>query len=309
MNMKAQEFVNLYTQQEWDETITPFENEVGFSLIRFYPKNTLYYKDDKRMFIKVAILDRGLFYEVNMTKPEKRGETTGYVIKDGEEYRKKVTGFMSSNDNEFAFDEASKKIVHIPTKKPLSLNEFIDVLEGNHLSDRLYFKRILNTLADRTLKVFFWLSDKHYEKIHVSLDRSRFTREHRADTTKEELKSIEPFFKYFYISRNMIFGTLLLVFLLALLVALFPTYIPLGHAWHTLFGEFTLSNPLLILFVFLVLFTSEKISVWLNTSINRFLKPEQNHFAKSPKESFIAKLHDFQYHSKFNLKLNLRASR
>ena len=116
--MTPQKFANLYTRQESDETITPFQNEVGFSLIRFYQKDTPYHRDERRMFIKIAALDRGFFYGVDMTKPQKRDQTTEYVITDGEEYGKKVTNFMSDG-SEFKFDEATKKVVTNPRAKVL----------------------------------------------------------------------------------------------------------------------------------------------------------------------------------------------
>src|SRR3989338_4694632 len=102
--MNAQEFTNLYSHQTSDESITTFQNEMGFSLIRLYPESTPYHNDGRRMFVKIAALDRGFFYGGDMTKPQKREETTDYVITDGEEYKKKVTNFMSDG-SEFTFDE------------------------------------------------------------------------------------------------------------------------------------------------------------------------------------------------------------
>jgi hypothetical protein len=303
--MNSKDFVTLYSKQEYDETITPFENEVGFSLIRFYPQDTPYFRDDMRLFIKVAVLERGFFYEVNMTRPEKHGEATSYVIKSGEDYKERVTSFISEGE-EFVFEEASKKVVHISTKKNFSLNEFIDIIEGNHLADRLFLKRGLNIGTDWILRVLFWLSDKRYEKITVSIDRYHFTRDNKP--TLEEHKNIEPFFKYFYISKNMIFGILLLTLFLMSASTFLVNYSPFSFIKNLSLGDFSLSNPLLVLLIFLVLFTSEKLSLLLNRSISRFTKPEQNHFQK-PKESFIEKLHNFQYQNKFNLKLKLRTDR
>src|SRR3989344_5557526 len=109
--MNGEEFAKLYTRQDSDETITPFQNEVGFSLIRFYPKDTPYFKDGRRMFIKIATLDRGFFYGVDMTKPQKREATTDYVITDVEEYKRKVTNFFSDG-SEFVFDNTTQKVNH-----------------------------------------------------------------------------------------------------------------------------------------------------------------------------------------------------
>jgi hypothetical protein len=299
--MNSQEFKDLYKKQDSDETITSFKNEAGFSLIRPYLKNAPYYKDGRRMFIKVAILDRGFFYGVDMTKPEKREETTSYVITDGEEYKKKVTNFVSdTRDDEFIFDESQKKIKHNKTSRYFTLNEFVEILVTNHLSDRLFWKRRGNALVNAILKILFWLSDKHYEKVRVSIDKHNFSRDNKP--VMEEQSKTEPFFKYFYISKNLIFAILLTTFLIAILVGIFPNEIPLKYIWYSLFGEFSLSNPLVVLLFFLALFSSEKISIWLNKNIKDFLMPDKGYFSEK-KETFIEKLHNYQYHNKFNLKL------
>lgn len=306
MIMDAKEFTNHYTKQDSDEAITPFQDEAGFSLIRSYPKETPYYKDGRRMFIKVAALDRGFFYGVDMTKPEKRGETTEYIITEGGEYKKKITNFISDGSSEFVVDNVNKKIMHQPTSKVFTLNEFVDILVANHLADRLFWKRKLNTFIDLILKTLFWLSDKHYERVRVMMDKYHFSQGKKPAV--EEQTNIEPFFKYFYISKNFIFGVLLMTFLIAVLAAVFPERIPLKYIWHSLFGEFSLSNPMVVLLFFLSLFSSEKLSIWLNKNINNFLMPQDSHFSKQ-KESFIEKLHNYQFNNKFDLKLNRRINR
>lgn len=292
--MNSEEFKNLYLMQSSDESITPFTNEVGFSLIRKYPEGTAYFKNGRLMFIKVAVLDRGFFFGVDMTKPEKRGETTDYIITDGEEYRRNVTNFFSDG-SEFMFDNKSQRVVHQPTNKIFTMNEFVEVLASNHLSDRLFFKRKLNALANMILKFLFWLSDKHYDKVRVSIDKYDFNRNNKP--LIEEEKNSEPFFKYFYISKNILFAILLFVFLLAIISAIFPKLIPLVRFWP--FGDFSLSNPFMILFFFLILFSCEKFSVWLNAKIKDFFKEDK--FER--KNNFIERLHNYQYQNKFKLKL------
>ena len=289
--MNGEEFAKLYTRQDSDETITPFQNEMGFSLIRFYPKDTQYYKDERRMFIKIANLDRGFFYGVDMTKPQKRDETVDYVITDGQEYKKKVTNFFSDG-SEFGFDSSSKRIIHQPTGKSFTMNDFVEILAANHLSDRLFFKRIRNELANGVLKFLFWLSDAHYERVQTAIDKYHYGKG-EIPPPKDEKKNIEPFFKYFYISKNILFAILLITF---------PSAIFLGHLWA--FGDFSLSNPSLVLLFFLVLFSCEKFSIWLDKKIKEFLMPDKSIFAEK-KINFIEKLHEFQYQNKFNLKLKI----
>lgn len=287
--MNSDEFVKLYTlQNPPDESITPFQNEIGFSLIRRYPENTAYNKDGRRMFIKVAILNRGFFYSVDMIKPEKRGKTIDYIVRYGDEYKKKITNFVSDG-GEFTFDNTTQKVIHQPTNRSFTLNEFVDILAKNHLSDRLFLKRKLNGLVNVVLKFLFWLSDAHYERIRTSIDKYHYSKGEKLP--KEEKKNIEPFFKYFYISKNILFAILLIAF---------PSAIFLGHFW--LNGNFSLSNPSIVLLFFLVLFSFEKISIWLDKKIKGFLIPEENHFAER-KVNFIEKLHEFQYKNKFKIKL------
>lgn len=290
--MNSEEFVKLYTHQDSDESITTFQNEIGFSLIRFYPKNTSYFKDGRRIFIKIAVLDRGFFYSVEMTKPEKEGERTNYIITEGEEYKRKVTNFFSDG-SEFTFNNTTKKVNHQLSNKSFTMNEFVEILAANHFSDRLFFKRILNELANRVLKFLFWLSDTRYERIQMTIDRYHYGKSENPPP-KDEKKNIEPFFKYFYISKNILFTILLVTF---------PSAIFFGHLW--VYGDFSLSNPSLLLLFFLILFSCEKFSTWLDKKIKGFLMPSKNHFAEK-KINFIEKLHDYQYNNKFNLELNIR---
>lgn len=272
-----------------DESITSFTNEVGFSLIRKYPEGSFYYKDGRRMFIKVVVLDRGFFYEVNMTKPEKRKEVISYILTDGEEYKRKVTNFFSDGI-EFSFDNTIKKIIHQSTGESFLMNEFIEILVANHLSDRLFFKRIWNECANRTLKFIFWLSDDYYERVHTAIDIYHYNKG-EISTPKDEKKNIEPFFKYFYVSKNILFLILLITF---------PSALFFGHFW--VYGDFSLSNPSLILLFFLILFSCEKFSIWLDKNIKEFLMPPKNHFAER-KINFLEKLHKYQYQNKFKIKL------
>lgn len=284
--MNSEEFKNLYSMKASDESITPFTNEVGFSLIRKYPEGTPYYKDRRRMFIKVALLDRGFFYEVNMTKPEKREETTSYILSGGEEYKRKVTNFLSG-DSEFTFDNTTKKVIHQPTRKSFSMDEFIEILVSNHLSDRLFWKRKASSVANSILKFLFWLSDKHYDRVKTMVDRFHFNQ--RETYSEEKINHVDPFFKYFLISRNTLFVGLIFAFLAAIL-----------FTQYEIVGEFTVANPLIVLAFFLLLSLCEKISILLNTKIKEFFTPRKFY---NEKPNFIERLHDYQFQNKFKLKL------
>ncbi len=288
--MNIQEFTNLYIKQDIDEKVTSFNGEIGFSLVRQYPEGTPYQKDGKKMFIKVAIINNSLFYSVDMTKPEKRGEDFSYILTDGREYKKSITNFISNTeDNEFIFDQSLQKVIHLKSKKKFNLNQFIDVLVFNHLSDCLFWKRKLNYLASGILKIFFWLVKYHYDHLETSMNLYHFKKGEKSFPVKE--KEPDPFFKYFDISKNILF---LLFITLSSLSFFF------GHLWSS--GDFSVSNPTVVLFFFLILFSCEKISLSLEKSIREFLKPEDNIFSKK-KMNFIEKLHQYQQKNQFNLKI------
>ena len=246
-----------------------------------------------RMSIKVALLERGFSFGVEMTKPEKRGEDISYIISSGEVYKKKVTTFASELDSdEFTFDSTKKKVKHNKTNQYFTLNEFVAILVENHLSDRLFWKRQVNRLADLAIKMVFWLSDKHYERAQVIVDRFHF-KQGKKQVVKDD-KSIEPFFKYFRISKNLFLSVLVTVFVLSLKLP------------HLLPGELSLSNPLVILLFFIALFSSEKLSNWLDEGIKEFMMPE-NIPLPERNENFIERLHNFQHQNKFDLKLGKRS--
>jgi hypothetical protein len=182
---------------------------------------------------------------------------------------------------------------HRPSGKSLTINEFVEILAETHLSDPLFFKRILNELANMVLKILFWLSDSRYERVQVAIDKYHYG-EGENHRPKDEKKNIEPFFKYFYISKNILF---------AILLVTFPSAIFFGHFWA--YGDFSLSNPSLLLLFFLILFLCEKFSTWLDKKIKAFLMPPKDHFTEK-EINFIEKLHDYQYNNEFNLKLNIR---
>ncbi len=289
---------DLYSKKEDDDDVIEFDTENGFTIIRNYPKGTQYYKDKDKMFIKVAITNEGLFYSVDMTKPEKRGDSNHYIIIDGGKYKKKVTNFFSGAEDQVVFDESSNKIFSKSKNKSFSINEFVEILVKNHLSDKLRSKRIANKLVHFLLKIIFWLADNHYEKVRVSIDRS--SRDNKNIEEKE--KNTEPFFKYFYITKNIIFSILLIIFIFFIFVKIFPFFSFLKKLW--IFGEFSLSNPFVFLFFFLIAFICEKLSILLNKKIKDFfIKDNNNFYYNKRKENFIEKLHEYQYKNKFKLKL------
>lgn len=284
--MSGEEFAKLYERGSIDESVIPFSDEVGFSLIRLYPEGTAYHADGMRMFIKVAVPATGFFYDVSMTKPEKRGEDLSYVITDGENYRHKVTNFFSG-DGEFIFDKSEKKVIHSPSKQEFTLNEFVEILSRNHLRDLLFWKRKKNAVVNTFLQFLFWLSDKHYDRVKTAIDKYHLER--NETYSDESQKNIDPFFKYFLISRNTLFGGLVIAFCSAVL-----------FSEYKLISDFTVANPLIVLAFFLLLSFCEKISIWLDGKIKGFFT-QRKFYNEQP--NFIEKLHEYQFQNKFPLQL------
>ncbi|MCA9351318.1 hypothetical protein KC929_00890 [Patescibacteria group bacterium] len=283
--MDSKKINELYKKQESDLKVTPFEGEVGFSLVRNYPLESLYAKDDKKVFIKIALLEGGLFYSVHMVEPSKRKGSFEYNIVDGYSYKKKVTNFVSDiKDNEFSFDKTKKKVIHSKSKKEFSLNEFIEILYKNHLSDRLFWKRQKNFLVKWILISIFWLLDKHYNYVEVSINEYKF--KNGELKFSNESKKIEPFFKYFEISRNLLFLLLLLVF-------------PISY----FFDDYSLSNPLVVSLFFLILLLSEKLYLFFVKQFENFFLKQENTFSQKKKNNLIEKLHIYHQRNQFDLKI------
>jgi len=280
--MTAADFANFYVKQNVDEKITPYANAVGLSLVRNYAKDLKFYKDGMKMFFHLRLNeDNSVTGSLDMVKKDKEYDDK-YVIITDDKYKKGTTGIdYFDKEDGFTFRIESKKIFYALDNRSFTMNEFVDLLEKNHLSDRLFWKRKNNYAVNVFLKYFFWLSDKNYDQVQVMLDRHRPEQEKKYN--KGDEKEFEPFFKYFHISKNILFSSLFIGFLASLIIT-FLFYIE----------DFSLSNPVIILFFFLVLFLLEKISVWVDKKLKQFFKGEIN---------FISKLMDYLYKNSFRLKI------
>lgn len=280
--MTATDFANLYVKQSEDEKITPYEDGIGFSIVRNYAPNTKYYKDGMKMFFHLRLKnDNSVAGSLDMVKEDKEYGGKYTIIMD-DDYKKGTTGIdYFGNDDGFLFQSETKKIFYASENKNFTINEFVDLLVKNHLSDRLFWKRKNDYAISVFLKYFFWLSDKNYDRIQVMLDRHRPEQEKKYN--KGDEKNIEPFFKYFYISKNILFSSLFIGFFASLLIP-----------FLFCIEDFSLSNPTIILFFFLVLFLLEKISVWMNNKIEQFFKGRNN---------FISESMDYLYKNSFRIKI------
>lgn len=279
--MQPQEFRDLYIEQKQDLGVTTFQDVAGFSVVKEYPENTKFFKDGNLMFIRVYLRDGFVCGGIEMV--DGKGHDNGiYYLVDVNKYKNKVTGFSFFEEEDIIFDPIAKKVHIGKQKRNLSLNEFIDVLVKNHLQDKLFFKRKINFLAQVLVMFVFWLSDQKYDdvRIFVNIDNSQLQNQNKIK------KDAEPFFKYFYISKNILFTLSTFVILL---LFFFQHYNIIKSKL------FVVSNPIFIFAFFLFLFISEKITVFLGEKIEEFI-------GKDKKENFISRLHLYRYKNSFKLK-------
>lgn len=266
-----EEFKALYAKQKRDLEVTSFADDVvGFSLVRKYMENTEFFVDRNLMFIRIFLEGEFVCGGVEMVS-SKNHKDGRYFLIDTNKYKRKVTGFLFGREEDIVFDLESKKIYSKKEKRSVSINEFIDILVKNHLSDKLSFKRKISVVVRMILIFIFWISDRKYDIMDFfQSDISR------SQTQKPAEKMIDPFFKYFKVSRNI---------LLVLTVVIFLALLFLQH--HMQSDSFSVSNPIFIFCFFALLFISEKISILLEMKIHECIND------KEKKVNFIFRLHSF----------------
>ena len=277
--MNAQEFRNLYTKDKLDYEIISFEEEVGFSLIRFYPPESKHRKT-KKMYVQIGLMGgNNFFYSVNMASPESTDEQTRYVTCESND----TTNFVSKpNNEEFVFCQSSKMIIHQESKKLFTLNEFIEILSKNH-NRRSRKGMIKNKGARILIESLFWMINRKYNWIdfhrpkHMSINGDR-------EMAEEVVLNLS--LGTFLISRNI-------TIILATLMSLISIYL-LYPYWP--YEDFSLSNPIIILLFFLSLLYCEKLSIWLNSKVDEAIENQE-----SP--NFINQLHFHQFKERFTLRI------
>lgn len=298
--MNSTDLVIEYTRRKYDKQITPFTDGVGFSIIREYPRNSDYFRDSKLMLIRVAVENnKSLFFDINMVKDNESKENQSYAIQDGSEYRGRIVN-LSSEKNEFFIEDTDMKITHSSSNEKLRLNDFVDMLAGNHLRGRNLPLKLLKRLVSNTiLKTLFWICDKKFD--HYARLISVFNREEKKSI--ERLESSDPFFGYFKIFKNL--------FIVSLIFTLFFSIVILQNDFLTLhakkyFGDFSISNPLILIIAVITLHALEKVTNYLRTKIDEFEGMYQKH---EQQKNLIQKIYIASLDQKYNLNLKLRDQR
>lgn len=288
-------FLNLYKKTSKDEEIVKISDAPGITIIRKYDEITKYFKDGKKIFVKFYIRDGYINGGVDMAQ---KNESGGYTTYDSTKpYKHPYTNFFFSKDENITFNNNAQTIV-IKRKNKIykfNVNDFVDLLIKNHLSDRLFWKRKINKLKIYFLTFIFWLIDQkydwisYYRKVHDKDKNPNVT-----DSVNIELPAplaIDPFFKYFSIYRKILFCCIFII-----TVVLFYFYDKANCSnsitiFYSLFKveNFTIANPILLFSFFIVLSLLHYLSAYLKAKIH-------------DKDGLIYKLHESSLNNSFSLK-------
>ena len=136
---------------------------------------------------------------------EKNEDNSFTVVYDEKKYKKRFTNFFFNKSENIILDVKDNKFVIKKRFKiyRFSINDFIQVLVKNHLSDLLFLRRKINILKIGFLKSIFWSIDskydwiEYYHKIHEEKSTPNKAGQVSIDLLNDP--EPEPFFKYFKI--------------------------------------------------------------------------------------------------------------
>lgn len=290
-------FQSLYTATSWESVIW-LDDAPWITIIKPYPDN----QNDKRgfsMFIRFYLLDWFIHGSVNMVQ-----DSTKYVIENKDQFSETFTNFYFNASDNIMFDSVTQKFVvpwKISWKKEISVNEFVDKLVKNHLSEKSKWLKLKDMISHifnlSILSITFWLLDSRYNWSYYILNFQK--RVLKSNIGRNEVyyvdipKPEDPFFKYFRLHKRL---SLIVIFLVTcFLVIGFNEYIScwgFQNKWMRLFDSwyFTITNPLLFFVFFLILLIVEIIWDFLRNTCNQ------------EEKWFIRKMHNSLYQNSFNLK-------
>lgn len=291
-------FFNLYQRTSKDEEIVKISDAPGITIIRKYDETTKYFKDGKKISVKFYIRDGYINGGVDMAQKNEEG---GYTIYDSTKpYKHPYTNFFFSKDENIVFNN-NEQIIIIKRKNKIykfNVNDFVDLLIKNHLSDRLFWKRKINKLKIYFLTFIFWSIDQKYDWInyyHKVHDKDKKLSLNVTNSINIELPAplaIDPFFKYFNIYRKILFCCIFTI-----TVVLYYFYDKANccnslNIFYSLFKaeNFTITNPIFLFSFFIVLSLLHYLSAYLKAKIH-------------DKDGLIYKLHESSLNNSFSLKI------
>ncbi len=292
MKITSVEIAKLYKTKR-GEILIPFTKGRGIGLIKKYKNEIVPIKDNKRIFIKIFLSKENVVNgTIDMIDFDKKRDDAYVITDDPNKYGRKITNFsFGEEENLFLSKE---KGVFVKTKnKYISINNFVDVLIKNHLSDKLFLKRKINQLIDYLIKFIFWLDNQRYEPSTIFLIKNGLGKHEEKNKPKTETP--EPFFKYFYIKKNFLLS-LLLMSLIIISTFIIRLECSDNHFGYSIFLNLSLSNPVVILVFIVFLFIAEKISSKLDSLIEGFYEND--------KKNILNRIDQYKNNSSFRLRFN-----
>jgi len=297
-SITSERFLNLYQKVANDENVIKIEDAPGITIVRKYNEGSEYFKDGKRMFIKLYLKDNYIVGSVDMV--EKNEDNSFTVVYDEKKYKKRFTNFFFNKSENIILDVKDNKFVIKKRFKiyRFSINDFIQVLVKNHLSDLLFLRRKINILKIGFLKSIFWSIDskydwiEYYHKIHEEKSTPNKAGQVSIDLLNDP--EPEPFFKYFKIYRKILFFTISMetIILLYYFEKINVNSYTSNHNFYKILtvDNFTISNPILLFVFFITLFCLHYFSIFLKGKIY-------------DKNGFIYKIHNSSLNNSFSLKI------
>ena len=159
----SKDFHAWFKQSERDEYVFALGDYPGIQIVRKYTDQRL---ADKRMFIKFLVMEEGgvsfVWGGVDMVQDRPNEDMGGWTIVFNEKgLFRKPTSYSFHRPEDIRLDTGSKLIVFQSTK--YSLNEFIDLLEQNHLRDMFFWSRIGGYIKLARLHMLFIFADSTFE--------------------------------------------------------------------------------------------------------------------------------------------------
>lgn len=246
----SQKLNSFFTKTNRDDYVFELTDYPGIQIIRKYPA-TLPSFQDKRMFIKFVLINESDVWYVGGgvdTVKNKQAHESGWTI----EY---PLGLLLQKPTNYSFWKAKDARFNILTNiidfknKKYTLDQFISLLEKNHLRDMFLLNRLWNYLKLVFLHILFFFSDSRFKKFEHIFKREERTSILKEEKVKSASEKADPLFHYFYIYKNL-FGITILV----MLPILFTLSICLPEEY------FTVSNPFLLSAALFLFFLLEKLS-------------------------------------------------
>lgn len=271
---------NLYSPHKLeDEELFPFTDESGFSLVALYPENE---KPDKRMFLKLHLKDGQVFGGVQIVR-KLDDSSGGYPLVDTGKGEKTVTNFNLTVEDNFFFDEVEKIILNKNNNKKYVIQDFVEKIKENHLRPESVCLKYYKNISLVVLLFVFWLVERDYRSAeHHLLLRSK----EYAEKNRVEVNDVEPVFRYFKISKNI-----LLCFCFLYILIILYTYLLDNN-----FSIPDVTNSLFIASLAFSLFLLERLTSFLVKSIKDFNQGES---------CWIARIENYRYGFGFKIKLDI----